>query len=122
MEKFSPVILHGRLSAVKSFGINVSFPAGTSSPLRLFGLIYVLFYGTVMSVTERTKLEERLQLLEMQSHQFRGLQEYMRQTSQLRHDFRHSAHMLSALAENGGLAVYGRIFPNMSRALGKAFP
>ena len=39
----------------------------------------------------------------MQAHQFRELQEYMKQTAQLRHDFRHSVYLLSTLADNGDL-------------------
>ena len=71
--------------------------------LALLITVYVLFYGIVMANIEREKLEKRSQLLEMQSHQFRELQEYMRQTARLRHDFKHSVHLLSALADNGDL-------------------
>lgn len=39
----------------------------------------------------------------MQAHEFRELQEYMRQTARIRHDFRHSVHLLLTLADNGDL-------------------
>lgn len=65
--------------------------------------IYFLFYYGTSIMLEHSKLEKHAQLLEMQSHQFSELQEYMRQTSRLRHDFKHSVHLLSALAEKGDL-------------------
>ena len=52
---------------------------------------------------ESTELEKRSQLLEMQSHQYRELQEYMKQSQRLRHDFRQSVHILSALAEKNDI-------------------
>ena len=65
--------------------------------------IYVLFYVGTTVMLEHAELKERTQLLEMQSRQYRTLQEHMRQTAQLRHDFRHSVHLLSSLAENGDI-------------------
>lgn len=85
---------------VRNSRLRFLFPMFEVCALALLITVYVLFYGIVMGYIEREKLEKRSQLLEMQSHQFRELQEYMRQTAQLRHDFRHSVHLLSALAEN----------------------
>ena len=79
------------------------FPALECSALAVLIAIYVLFYKGSLVIIEHAQLEKRSQLLEMQAHQFRELQEYMRQTAQLRHDFRHSVHLLSTLAENGDL-------------------
>ncbi len=79
------------------------FPMFEVCALAVLITVYVLFYGVVSGITERERLEKRSQLLEMQSHQFRELQEYMRQTTRLRHDFRHSVHLLSTLADNGNL-------------------
>lgn len=72
--------------------------------MNLFGFYgkgYLLFYYGTSVILEHAKLKEHTHLLEMQSHQFRELQEYMRQTSRLRHDFKHSVHLLSALADKG---------------------
>jgi len=65
--------------------------------------IYVLFYLGTAVVLEHAQLKEHTHLLEMQSRQYRALQEHMRQTAQLRHDFRHSVHLFSSLAEKGDI-------------------
>ena len=88
---------------VRGSRLRFLFPMFEVCALALLITVYVLFYGIVTGTIEREKLEKRSQLLEMQSHQFRELQEYMRQTARLRHDFRHSVHLLSALAESGDL-------------------
>ena len=71
--------------------------------LAILTAIYVLFYLGTTVILEHTKLKEHTHLLEMQSRQYRALQEHMRQTAQLRHDFRHSVHLLSSLAEKGDI-------------------
>lgn len=63
--------------------------------------IYVIFYRSVIVILKHTELQARTRLLEMQSHQYHTLQEHMRQTARLRHDFRHSVHLLASLAEKG---------------------
>ena len=60
----------------------------------------LLYLGTSV-ILEHAELKERTQLLEMQARQYRTLQEHMRQTARLRHDFRHSVRLLSSLAERG---------------------
>lgn len=71
--------------------------------LAVLTAIYLLFYRGTTVILEHARLKERTQLLEMQSCQYRTLQEYMRQTARLRHDFRHSLRLLSSLAEKGDL-------------------
>lgn len=71
--------------------------------LAILTAIYVLFYLGTTVILEHAELKEHTHLLEMQSRQYRALQEHMRQTTQLRHDFRHSVHLLSSLAENGDI-------------------
>lgn len=88
---------------VRNSRLRFLFPMFEVCALALLITVYVLFYGIVTGNIEREKLEKRSQLLEMQSHQFRELQECMRQTARLRHDFRHSVHLLSTLADNGDL-------------------
>ena len=88
---------------VRNSRLRFIYPMFEVCALALLITVYVLFYDIVTGVTEREKMEKRSQLLEMQMHQFREMQEYMRQTAQLRHDFRHSVNLLSTLAENGDL-------------------
>lgn len=71
--------------------------------LALLASAYTLFYQGAKLILEHAQLEQRSQLLEMQSHQYRALQDHMHQTARLRHDFRHSVRLLSALAEQGDL-------------------
>lgn len=71
--------------------------------LAILTAIYVLFYLGTSIILEHAQLKEHTQLLEMQSRQYRALQEHMRQTAQLRHDFRHSVRLLSSLAEKGDI-------------------
>ena len=71
--------------------------------LAILTAIYVLFYLGTTVILEHAELKEHTHLLEMQSRQYRALQEHMRQTAGLRHDFRHSVHLLSSLAEKGDI-------------------
>ena len=72
--------------------------------LTILTAIYVLFYLGTTVILEHAELKEHTHLLEMQSRQYRALQEHMRQTAKLRHDFRHSVHLLSFLAEKGDIS------------------
>ena len=71
--------------------------------LAILTAIYVLFYRGTAVILEYADLKERTRLLEMQSRQYRTLQEHMRQTARLRHDFRHDLRLLSSLAEEGDI-------------------
>lgn len=88
---------------VRDSRLRFLFPVLEGAALVLLITVYVLFYGIVTGIVERGKLEKRSQLLELQSRQFRELQEYMKQTRRLRHDFRQSVHILSSFAEKGDL-------------------
>ena len=79
------------------------FPLLEVGALAVLTAIYLLFYRGTAVILEHTELKERTQLLEMQSHQYRALKDHMRQTAQLRHDFRHSVRLLSSLAEQGNI-------------------
>lgn len=79
------------------------FPALECGALALLATIYVLFYRGSLIIVEYAQLEKRSQLLELQEHQYRKLQEYISQTERLRHDFRHSVHILASFAEKGDL-------------------
>lgn len=71
--------------------------------LAILTAIYVLFYMGTTVILEHAQLKEHTHLLEMQSQQYRALQEHMRQTARLRHDFHHSVHLLSSLAKEGDI-------------------
>lgn len=71
--------------------------------LAILTAIYVLFYLGTTVILEHAELKEHTHLLEMQSRQYQALQEHMRQTAGLRHDFRHSVRLLSSLAEKGDI-------------------
>lgn len=79
------------------------FPLLEGCMLAILTAIYVLFYLGTTVILEHAELKEHTHLLEMQSRQYRTLQEHMRQTAQLRHDFRHSVYLLSSLAEKGDI-------------------
>lgn len=100
---FNILAIPNSYDIIRESRLQYLFPALECCALAVLVTIYVLFYRGSMVIIEHAQLEKRSQLLEMQSHQFRELQEYMRQTAQLRHDFRHSVHLLSTLAENGDI-------------------
>jgi len=71
--------------------------------LLLFLLLHAIFYHISHVILNHADLAERSRFLEMQAGQYRTLQNYMQQTRRLRHDFRQSVHILSALADKGDL-------------------
>lgn len=79
------------------------FPLFELFMITVLMFIYIFFYHGAIVLLERAELEKRSQLLEMQLHQFHELQEYMNQTKRMRHDFRQSVHILSALAETNDI-------------------
>ena len=79
------------------------FPMFEVGALAMLVAVYVLFYRSVVAILEHAELQERARLLELQSRQYDTLQEHMRQTARLRHDFRHSVRLLASLAEKGDI-------------------
>jgi hypothetical protein len=79
----------------------VSFLALEIIILLFSFFLHVIFYQIALFVMEYSKLEVQSNLLEIQSTQYHALQNYMEQTSRLRHDFRHYVHILNTLAEQG---------------------
>lgn len=100
---FNILAIPASYDVVRDSRLRFLFPMFEVCALALLITVYVLFYGIVMGIVERGKLEKHSQLLEMQARQFRDLQEYMKQTERLRHDFKHSVHILASLAEKGDL-------------------
>lgn len=68
-------------------------------------LLFMQWFMARMALvlTQHAELQERSRLLEIQAGQYQSLRSHMRQTSRLRHDFRQSVHILSALANEGDM-------------------
>ncbi|MCI8327009.1 MAG: GHKL domain-containing protein [Lachnospiraceae bacterium] len=77
------------------------FPIFESGMFAMLVAVYILFYQGSVILLKHAELQERTRLFDMQSHQYRALQEHMRQTARLRHDFRHSVRLLASLAKKG---------------------
>lgn len=90
--------------------------------LALLACVYVLFYQAARLMLDQAQLEQRNQLLEMQSHQYRALQEHMEQTARLRHDFRHSVRLLSDMAGQGDLEGMRAYLTQYESILGEKLP
>lgn len=87
------------------------FPALEICAFALLVTIYVLFYRGAVIIIEHAQLERRSQLLEMQAHQFRELQEYMRQTQRLTESV--SVNYCSNAALNALFSYYHEIADSM---------
>ena len=98
------------------------FPLFECLMMTVLIIIYVLFYQGAAVLLDRAELEKRSQLLEMQSHQYRELQEYMKQSQRLRHDFRQSVHILSALAEKNDIDGVRTHLSEYEQLLNKSVP
>lgn len=86
---------YATLHTGRMFGLFLVFQAVA---LTVLVSVYVLFYSGVNLILEE---DRRSRLLEIQSQQYLALQEHIRQTTKLRHDFRHSIRLLASLAEQG---------------------
>lgn len=69
--------------------------------LLLFLLFQQMFYLIAKTLIENSEHEKKAQLLKIQACQYQNLLGYMNETSKLRHDFRHTAHTLLSLAQEG---------------------
>ncbi len=69
--------------------------------LILFLLFQFMFYCIAQNLIEKNEHEKRTQLLQIQSSQYHTLLTYIEQTRKLRQDFRHTAHTLLSLAQEG---------------------
>ncbi len=84
--------------------------------------IYVLFYWSTTVILEHAELKERAQIFEMQSRQYQTLQEHMRQTARLRHDFRHGLRLISSLAEKGDMDSIRKYLADNEASLTEGVP
>lgn len=63
-------------------------------------LIYVLFYLMARSFVEKQEILQKAAVLELQAKQYEQQQAHMRETSRLRHDFRHQLTVLAHMLQN----------------------
>ena len=91
---------YSTLHTGRMYSLFLIFEAGAMTVLVR---IYVLFYQGAVLILEQSAIKERSQLLEMQADQYLTLLEHVRQTAKLRHDFRHSIHLLASLAEQSDI-------------------
>lgn len=63
--------------------------------------LFVFFYLTVMSMQALEAERRRVRLLRMQEKQFEDQQQYLAETSRMRHDFRHTILALKGMADAG---------------------
>lgn len=73
--------------------------------LALYLIVFILFYIFSKTTIEKTKLTERNNILEIQKSYTESLQSYIKYTSKARHDFKHSVHVMSRLADEGNLSA-----------------
>lgn len=73
--------------------------------LTLYLIVFILFYIFSKTTIEKTKLTERNNILEIQKSYTESLQSYIKYTSKARHDFKHSVHVMSRLADEGNLSA-----------------
>nr|WP_176789809.1 GHKL domain-containing protein [Ruminococcus bromii] len=73
--------------------------------LALYLIVFILFYIFSKTTIEKAKLTERNNILEIQKSYTESLQSYIKYTSKARHDFKHSVHVMSRLADEGNLSA-----------------
>lgn len=71
----------------------------------MYLIVLILFYIFSKTTIEKTKLTERNNILEIQKSYTESLQSYIKYTSKARHDFKHSVHVMSRLADEGNLSA-----------------
>lgn len=68
--------------------------------LLLYILFQVMLYIIAKAITDKTSAEQQSQILSIQATEYENLKKYIENTSQLRHDFLHTARTASQLAKN----------------------
>lgn len=62
--------------------------------------LYIMFYQVAYRMVEKQEILEKTSYLEMQSEQYRKLQEHVQETKRIRHDFRHQLIVLERMLKN----------------------
>lgn len=73
--------------------------------LALYLIVFILFYIFSKLLLKKQMLTERNNILEIQKSYTESLQSYIKYTSKARHDFKHSVHVMSRLADEGNLSA-----------------
>lgn len=68
-----------------------------------FFLFYILIYELSRNLTDNAALQQKNNLLSMQTAQYQKQKLYMQELSRLRHDMKHTFHLLGGLAAEGKL-------------------
>lgn len=71
--------------------------------LALYLIVFILFYIFSKTTMEKSRLTERNHLLEIQKSYTESLQSYIKYTTEARHDFKHSIHVMNRLAEDNNI-------------------
>lgn len=72
------------------------------SALALMQLVFhAMLYIIAKTITEKTRLDKKAQMLSIQASQYESLQHHIEATSKLRHDFKHTARTAVTLAQEG---------------------
>ncbi len=66
-------------------------------------LLTFFFYHMVSVIYREAQAQEELRTLKLQERYFKAQQQYMNETTRVRHDFKHAIHTLESLAVNGDL-------------------
>lgn len=90
-------------STIRVARMGVLYPVLEAFGFIILAAIYGLFFYGTSVIQENADLKEQSRLLPILSRQYGSLLTQMEYTAQLRHDFRHSARLLSALADKGDL-------------------
>lgn len=90
--------------------------------LFFFLFVHVIFYHISDEMIKHMELAQRSRILEMQADQYQVLQNHMQQTRLMRHDFRHSVHLLSGLAEEGDISGMRAYLHEYEQRLGAEAP
>ena len=80
-----------------------------SGMFLLMLIIYVSFYFVAMELIQSLDQRERIQLMQMQEHQYIAQQKYIEESSRIRHDFRQSAITMLNLAEQNDVEALNEI-------------
>ena len=97
--------------------IFLTFWLSLSMMLLLYILLLVIFYFIVMSILKANRDKARIQFLEMKENQFNAQQQYIENTSRMRHDFRQNLRTLIELYQTGDYSTLEEYLKNYESSL-----
>ena len=84
--------------------------------------IYTLYYYAAWNMVKNYELNKKKEILEIETKHIQELQDYIRQSAKLRHDFRHSVRLLSILAHKGDFETLKEYLANYEKQLETTAP